>query len=96
MATSDADAKPARLPYFRLAASGRSKGVLRPRLRGAVMAWIVRPWCALALLHWSAGGKHADKARGKRTMRSRKSRRDHERSMDEEAARHSAAAASPR
>ena len=51
---------------------------------------------ALALLHWSAGGKHADKARGKRTMRSRKSRRDHERSMDEEAARHSAAAASPR
>ena len=52
MATSDADAKPARLPYFRLAASGRSKGVLRPRLRGAVMAWLVRPWCALALLHW--------------------------------------------
>ena len=39
---------------------------------------------------------HEDKARGKRTMRSRKSRRDHERSMDEEAARHSAAAASPR
>ena len=51
---------------------------------------------ALALLHLSAGGKHEDGAHGKKTMRSRKSRRDHERSMDEEAARHSAAAAGAR
>ena len=50
---------------------------------------------ALALLHWSAGGKHDEGAHGKKTMRSRKSRRDHEKSMDEEA-RHSAAAAAAR
>lgn len=48
---------------------------------------------ALALLHWSAGGKHGEGAHGKKTMRSRKSRRDHEKSLDEAAARHSAAAA---
>ena len=50
---------------------------------------------ALALLHWSAGGKHGEGAHGKKTMRSRKSRRDHEKSMDEEAC-HSAAAAAAR
>jgi uncharacterized membrane protein YqhA len=50
---------------------------------------------ALALLHMSARVNHGDGAHGKKTMRSRKSRRDHEKSMDEEA-RHSAAAAGAR
>ena len=51
---------------------------------------------ALALLHMSARVNHGDGAHGKKTMRSRKSRRDHEKSMDEEEARHSAAAAGAR
>lgn len=44
-----------RLPYFRFASGsvGSNKGVLRPRLRGLLMTWLIKPWCVLALVHWS-------------------------------------------
>ena len=43
-----------RLPYFRLASFGQTtNGCLRPMYRGRMMAYLVRPWITLALLHWS-------------------------------------------
>ena len=43
-----------RLPYFRIPSAGPiTKGNLRPLYRGRMMAFLVKPWVLLALLHWS-------------------------------------------